>query len=81
MLTNYFSVTRYSVTREKYTAEPIRKWREKSGMSCRALARRLGVSAAYLSNIERGLKFMSFQQANRISRELSKIIEADKEAQ
>jgi transcriptional regulator with XRE-family HTH domain len=38
----------------EYTAASMRRLREKAGVSLRAVARRLGYSAAYVSDLELG---------------------------
>lgn len=51
-------------------AVPVRVWREHRGLSARALARRAGISAAYLSQIETGRKPGSFDAMARLARAL-----------
>jgi DNA-binding Xre family transcriptional regulator len=51
-------------------AVPVRVWREHRGLSGRALARRAGISAAYLSQIETGKKPGSFDAMARLARAL-----------
>jgi ribosome-binding protein aMBF1 (putative translation factor) len=49
---------------------PVRVWREHRGLSARALARRAGISAAYLSQIETGKKPGSFDAMAKLARAL-----------
>jgi ribosome-binding protein aMBF1 (putative translation factor) len=49
---------------------PIRVWREYRGISVRALAAQLGMSAGYLSDIETGKKEGSIETLRAIAREL-----------
>lgn len=49
---------------------PIRVWREYRGLSVRALASRLGISAGFLSDIETGKKEGSIETLRAIAREL-----------
>lgn len=51
-------------------AVPVRVWREHRGLSARALARRAGISTAYLSQIETGKKPGSFDAMGRLARAL-----------
>ena len=49
---------------------PVRVWRQWRGLSLRALASRLGLSAGYLSDIENGRKAGSLETLRAIAREL-----------
>jgi ribosome-binding protein aMBF1 (putative translation factor) len=49
---------------------PVRVWREHRGLSARALARRAGISVAYLSQIETGKKPGSFDAMAKLARAL-----------
>jgi DNA-binding Xre family transcriptional regulator len=51
-------------------AVPVRVWREHRGLSGRTLARRAGISAAYLSQIETGKKPGSFDAMAKLARAL-----------
>lgn len=51
-------------------AVPVRVWREHRGLNARALARRAGISAAYLSQIETGRKPGSFDAMAKLARAL-----------
>jgi ribosome-binding protein aMBF1 (putative translation factor) len=65
------------VTRRLAAGEvPVRVWREHRGLSARALARRAGISAAYLSQIETGRKPGSFAAMAKLARALGIDLEA-----
>jgi DNA-binding Xre family transcriptional regulator len=49
---------------------PVRVWREHRDLSARALARRAGISAAYLSQIETAKKPGSFDAMAKLARAL-----------
>jgi ribosome-binding protein aMBF1 (putative translation factor) len=49
---------------------PVRVWREHRGLSLRALAARLGMSAGYISDIEAGKKDGSIETLRAIASEL-----------
>jgi ribosome-binding protein aMBF1 (putative translation factor) len=50
---------------------PVKVWREKRGLSQRALAERAGVSASYLAEIETGKKPGSADALRKLSRVLA----------
>jgi ribosome-binding protein aMBF1 (putative translation factor) len=54
---------------------PLRIWREHRGLSAKALAERAGVSAAYLSEIETGVKPGSVDAISRLAKALGVSIE------
>ena len=49
---------------------PVRVWREHRGLSGRALAQAAGISAAYLSQIERGARKPSVSVLRRLAQAL-----------
>ena len=60
-----------ALTRRLMAGEvPVRVWREHRGLSARALARRAGISAAYLSQIETAKKPGSFDAMAKLARAL-----------
>ena len=60
----------------KTLGERIRELREQKDISLRELAKKLGVSPAFLSDIELGRRFPSDEVLARISKELGESIES-----
>jgi predicted transcriptional regulator len=56
------------VTDHEKTGENARRLRQQARVSLREVARRLGVSAAYLSDLERGRRGWDMQRACRFAR-------------
>jgi DNA-binding Xre family transcriptional regulator len=58
------------VLRLHHGEHPVRVWREHRGLTARALAAKAGLSAAYLSEIERGKKPGSLDATARLAKAL-----------
>lgn len=48
---------------------PLRRWRNRNGMSLATLAGRVGVTASHLSEVETGKNSVSLELAAKLSRE------------
>ena len=59
------------------TDHPLRRWREEKGVTLTALARRVGVTASHLSEIENRNNWPSIKLAAKLRQETEGVVPLD----